>query len=89
MGWYTAAGLLALGHFAFVPAVAGRIRDILDGDAELDHAEDEGKRTAKEEKKRDVVQLQRAWLRVRLMRTLTTDLGAWLCAFTAAVKTIS
>ncbi|KAJ6438365.1 alpha glucosidase II [Purpureocillium lavendulum] len=102
LGWYAAAGLLALGHLAFVPAVAGRIKDMTEADT--DAAADvnvgaEGTTTEKAEaeteaqdNKRgrpDVVRLQREWLRVNLVRTLTTDLGAWVCAFVAAIKTFS
>ncbi|KAL3957427.1 hypothetical protein ACCO45_008005 [Purpureocillium lilacinum] len=49
-----------------------------------------GEEKKKEEKSsKSNVELQREWLQINLVRTLTTDLGAWVCAFVAAVKTFS
>jgi len=109
LGWYAAAGVLALGHLGFVPAVAGRIRDLLEradgegagagagaglGDVNQKGVEGEEGENGEEKKKEEKssksnVELQREWLQINLVRTLTTDLGAWVCAFVAAVKTFS
>ncbi|UNI18739.1 hypothetical protein JDV02_004995 [Purpureocillium takamizusanense] len=115
LGWYVAAGALALGHLGFVPAVAGRIRELVERDGEegtssstgrsaraaavadlgsgddvdADKKGEAGRSSGSGKSPKSNVELQREWLRINLARTLTTDLGAWVCAFVAAVKTFS
>ncbi|PHH60911.1 hypothetical protein CDD81_1022 [Ophiocordyceps australis] len=41
-----------------------------------------------QEETHDNVELQRQWLRINLVRTLTTDFGAWACAFVAVCRVL-
>lgn len=76
LAWYVAAAALAVGHLAFVPLVAGRIKSIMDDEGGAGGAK--GARTN--------VQTQREWLGVNAVRTLTTDLGAWACCLVAVTR---
>ncbi|KAH7165913.1 hypothetical protein EDB81DRAFT_267265 [Dactylonectria macrodidyma] len=73
--WYSLTAALALGHLAWVPAVAWKLKTIMD-----DASEDEGTTN---------VATMRRWLKVNLIRMLTTDLSAWLCAVAAITTTLS
>ncbi|KAF1808601.1 hypothetical protein P152DRAFT_424484 [Eremomyces bilateralis CBS 781.70] len=76
--WYMATAALAVGHLVFVPAVAPRIQGIAEGGFERGHGGGQ----------KSNVDLLREWLRINMVRTLTTDLGAWLCCLMAVSKTL-
>lgn len=81
--WYVAAASLAVGHLAFVPLVTGPIKSILDdegGEVDLE--------MQKSTRKTNVDSMKQ-WLNVNLVRTLTVDLAAWICAGVAVVKTFT
>ncbi|KZZ98386.1 hypothetical protein AAL_02904 [Moelleriella libera RCEF 2490] len=81
--WYAATAGLALGHLVYVPLVAPLIKYMVD---------DEGGRSLerkREEPANGNVDAQKKWLGWHMMRTLTTDLGAWLCCVVAVGKTFS
>ena len=69
--WYVAGGVLAGAHLLFVPAVAPRVRGIVEA-------------TTGAESIREL----KGWLRVNAVRTLSVDLGAWLCFVVGAVKAL-
>lgn len=79
LAWYAAAGLVAVAHLTYIPAVAWRIEAMTKGDLP------EEKRKVKTSN----VELQKGWLKVNLVRMMTTDLGAWICAWVAVIKTFS
>lgn len=74
LGWYAGAAALATAHLVYVPFVAPLIEAIV---------EDRG--TAEKTN----VDVLGEWLRVNLVRTWTTDLGAWVCAVVAVTKTLA
>lgn len=81
--WYAGAAALAVGHLAYAPMVAPLIKFMMDN---------EGGRP-KEWRLADPqdlnVDAQEKWTRVNNTRMLTTDLGAWLCAFAAVATTFA
>lgn len=76
LGWYVGAATLAMGHLAWVPAVAWKLKTMV-GEGK---AEEEGTTNT---------EVLRAWLRVNWWRMVTTDLPAWLCCVVAVTKTLS
>lgn len=82
--WYVGAASLAIGHLGFVPLVAHRLQSIMDdegGDGDLEMQKVKGGKTN--------VDTLKEWLAVNLVRTWTVDVGAWICAGVAVVKTLS
>ncbi|KAL6849443.1 mRNA splicing protein [Amphichorda felina] len=91
LAWYAGAAALAVGHLLFVPVIAQSVKSILDnkgGDVAVGDA-GEAVGDAKNNKKKSNVDYMKDWLRVNMVRTLTTDLGAWVCAVIAVTKTFS
>lgn len=85
LAWYAGAAALATAHLLFVPWVMGPIRSILDnegGDVDVDAEKKPGD-------KKSNIDTMNGWLRINMARTLTTDLGAWVCAVIAVTKTFS
>ncbi|KPM43997.1 hypothetical protein AK830_g2520 [Neonectria ditissima] len=72
---YAWTAALAVGHLAWVPAVAWKLKALVD-------------ETAAAEGTTNVGMMER-WLRVNFVRMLTSDLGAWLCALAAVSTTLS
>lgn len=79
VGWYAGAAACAAAHLAWVPFVAGPVQAMV---------EDEGVAIEDEEGLSNVEQ-QIRWLRVNMMRTMTTDLLGWVCAMVAVTKTLT
>lgn len=77
--WYAAAAACAAAHLAWVPWMAGPVRDMLADDGVA--IEDEDGLTN--------VEQQLRWLRVNRARTWTTDLVGWVCALVAVTKTLA
>lgn len=73
--WYVGTAALALGHLAWVPAVAWKLKALMD-----ETTEDEGTTN---------VGMMKKWLWVNFTRMVTTDLSAWLCAVAAISTTLS
>lgn len=73
--WYGCSAALALGHLAYVPAVAWKLRALWE-----DNCAGEGT---------DNVGMLERWLTVNNTRMFTTDLGAWVCAVVAISKTLT
>ncbi|KAF4120575.1 hypothetical protein GMORB2_3013 [Geosmithia morbida] len=91
LGWYVGAASLAVGHLLFVPAVAYPIKSISEnegGGVEVPVEDAAQKDAAGGGGLSNIDHLNR-WLRVNLVRTLTTDTGAWICAVTAVTKTFT
>lgn len=74
---YAGAAALAAGHLVYVPAVAWKLKSLMDDD------------TAAAEEGTDNVGMLRRWLGVNRTRMLTTDVGAWLCAVVAVSRTLT
>ncbi|KAK0383541.1 hypothetical protein NLU13_9452 [Sarocladium strictum] len=74
-GWYMGAATLAVGHLAYVPWIAPRVKKIV----ETTDGEGEGA----------VVDVLREWLGLNYLRMWTTDLGAWVCCLVAVGKTLT
>lgn len=73
--FYAGTAALALGHLVYVPAVAWKLKNLMD-----DTCAEEGT---------DNVGMLRRWLSVNMTRMLTTDIGAWLCAVVAISRTLA
>ncbi|KAF7539839.1 hypothetical protein G7Z17_g12339 [Cylindrodendrum hubeiense] len=72
--WYAWTAALALGHIAWVPAVAWKLKTLMDGTAEAEGTTN--------------VDTMKRWLLVNFTRMVTTDLSAWLCAVAAISTTL-
>jgi hypothetical protein len=73
--WYGWSAALALGHLAYVPAVAWKLKALWEDKCEVEGTDNAG-------------MLER-WLTVNNVRMFTTDLGAWVCAVVAISKTLT
>lgn len=73
--WYGWSATLALGHLAYVPAVAWKLKALWEDNCEVEGTDNVG-------------MLER-WLTVNNVRMFTTDLGAWVCAVVAISKTLA
>lgn len=82
-GWYRATAALATAHLIFIPWVAPKIEALFHGD-ETAIEDDEDDDTVKPN-----IKIMKEWLSVNLVRSFTTDLGAFLCAFIAVSKTFA
>lgn len=80
--WYQASAVLATAHLVFAPLVVPRLKAMMEGVETVTNDD------VDETKKRNVVVLKE-WLVVNGIRSLTTDLGAWVCCFIAVAKTFS
>ncbi|CAH0059006.1 unnamed protein product [Clonostachys solani] len=79
--WYAATAALATGHLLFVPLVAPSVAAII---------EDRGRQAPEGQKKgKSNSDYMRDWLGVNLVRMVTTDLGAWVCAVVAVTTTFT
>ncbi|KAF4466319.1 integral membrane [Fusarium albosuccineum] len=73
--WYGWTAALALGHLAYVPAVAWKLQALWEDNAAAAGTDNVG--------------MLGRWLTVNMTRMLTTDLGAWLCAVVAISRTLA
>ncbi|KAF9765601.1 hypothetical protein IL306_002108 [Fusarium sp. DS 682] len=73
--WYECSAALALGHLAYVPAVAWKLKALWEDNCAVEGTDNVG-------------MLER-WLAVNNLRMLTTDFGAWICAIVAISKTLT
>ncbi|KAM0348012.1 hypothetical protein ACHAPU_004515 [Fusarium lateritium] len=73
--WYGWSAALAMGHLAYVPAVAWKLKALWE-----DRCAVEGT---------DNVGMLERWMAVNNTRMFTTDLGAWICAVVAISKTLT
>ena len=93
LSWYVGAAGCALAHLLFTPLVAPRIQRMLDNEGgDVDVKQDvefdvEAQKGVVEGKKSNVAILEE-WVRLNTIRTWTTDLAAWVCAFVAVSKTL-
>ncbi|VUC22692.1 unnamed protein product [Clonostachys rosea] len=81
--WYVATAALATGHLFFVPLVAPSVAALI---------EDRGHQASSEAKKgkgKSNSDYMRDWLGVNLVRMVTADLGAWVCAVVAVTTTFA
>lgn len=73
--WYGCSAALALGHLAYVPAVAGKLKALWEDNCAVEGT--------------DGVGMLERWVSVNNTRMFTTDFGAWVCAVVAISKTLS
>ncbi|KAK7414685.1 hypothetical protein QQX98_006453 [Neonectria punicea] len=72
---YAWTAALAVGHLAWVPAVAWKLKALMDDDTAAEGTTNVG--------------MMKRWLRVNFARMLTTDLSAWVCSLAAISTTLS
>ncbi|CAM1508180.1 Fc.00g050280.m01.CDS01 [Cosmosporella sp. VM-42] len=75
LNWYAWGAVMAAGHLAYVPAVAWKLKWIME-----DSTEEQGT---------DNVGMLGRWLRVNNIRTFTVDLAAFACSLVAVTKMIT
>jgi hypothetical protein len=80
--WYAGAAALAFGHLAYIPAVAPSVAALRGNAGASDTL------SSKETLQKSNVEWLEEWLRANLIRTWTTDVGAWLCCVVAVGKTV-
>ena len=73
--WYAWGAAMAAAHLAWIPAVAWKLKWVMD-----DETAEQGT---------DNVGMMRRWLNVNLTRGLTTDMAAWACSLVAVLKTLT
>ncbi|KAI1457009.1 hypothetical protein F4805DRAFT_203836 [Annulohypoxylon moriforme] len=71
--WYAGGSAFSLAHFAFVPMIAGTVRDAIE---------------AKETAEGGGVEAIQGWLNVHYVRMALADIPSWTCFLVAVVKTL-
>ncbi|KAI1443824.1 hypothetical protein F5Y02DRAFT_419696 [Annulohypoxylon stygium] len=71
--WYAGGSAFSLAHFAFVPAIAWKVKDAID---------------AKETPNGGAAEAIQGWLNVHYVRMALADIPSWTCFLVAVVKTL-
>ncbi|KAI1211438.1 uncharacterized protein F4807DRAFT_38500 [Annulohypoxylon truncatum] len=71
--WYAGGSAFSLAHFAFVPAIAWKVKDTID---------------AKEAPDGGAAEAIQGWLNVHYVRMALADIPSWACFLVAVVKTL-
>ncbi|KAI2472893.1 hypothetical protein F4781DRAFT_382235 [Annulohypoxylon bovei var. microspora] len=71
--WYAGGAAFSLAHFAFAPAVAWKVKAVVD---------------AEEEPTGGAAEAIRGWLSMHYARIAVADVPAWTCFLVAVVKTL-